>query len=68
MPWNMPLESAETPGEASVTTELTDEDRLSSGILLKRSRSTSVWPTGSASTMSPLVVVTSTVVLVRGDL
>ena len=64
MPWNMPFESAETPGEASVTSELTEEERLSSGIFENRSRSTSVWPTGSASIMSPLVVVTSTVVLV----
>ena len=36
----------------------------SSGILAKRSRSTSVWPTGSVSIRSPLVAVTSTVVLV----
>ena len=63
MPWKRPLESAETPGEARVTSELMDEEMLSSGILAKRSRSTSVWPTGSASTRSPLVVVTSTTVL-----
>src|ERR1017187_10792277 len=44
MPWNRPLESAETPGEASVTRELT-EDEPASGILEKRSRSMSVWST-----------------------
>ena len=62
-PWKRPLESAETPGEARVTSELMDEETLSSGILAKRSRSTSVCPTGSASTRSPLVVVTLTTVL-----
>ena len=30
-PWKRPLESAATPGEASVTRELREEDALSSG-------------------------------------
>jgi hypothetical protein len=62
MLWNIPFESAEMPGEAKVTSALTDEvpDR---GIFWNRSRSMSVWSTGSVSTRSPLEAVTSTVVL-----
>ncbi len=51
-PWNRPLESAETPGDASVTSELSDEDWLSSGSLSNNCRSTSVWVVGSVSTRS----------------
>src|ERR1700732_756612 len=32
-PWNRPLESAAIPGEESVTSELTEDDALSRGIL-----------------------------------
>jgi hypothetical protein len=46
------LESAETPGDASVTSELSVEDWLSSGILSKSCRSTSVCVVGSVSTKS----------------
>jgi hypothetical protein len=63
MPWNMPLESAEMPGEARVTSALTEAEPLARGILEKRSRSTSVWPTGSVSTRLLLSVVTSIRVL-----
>ncbi len=42
MPWNRPFESAATPGEASVTSELNDDDWLSSGIFAKASRSIAV--------------------------
>src|SRR5580704_9027630 len=51
-PWKRPLESADTPGDASVTSELNEEDWLSSGTLLNKSRSTSVCPVGSFSTKS----------------
>jgi hypothetical protein len=43
MPWNRPLESAATPGEERVTSELSEEDWLSSGTLAKASRSMEVW-------------------------
>ena len=42
-----------TPGDASVTNELRDEDALSSGSLLNRSRSTSVCIMESPSSRSP---------------
>src|ERR1700685_1773820 len=42
-PWKRPLESDETPGVVAVTRELSEEDWLSRGTLMKRSRSTSVW-------------------------
>src|ERR1700724_942819 len=45
-PWNRPLESATTPGDTSVTSELTDDDWLSSGSLSVRLVSTSVMKTG----------------------
>ena len=41
-PWNRPFESAAIPGEDNVTSELTDDDRLSRGILSNNPRSTSV--------------------------
>ena len=49
----MPLESEDTPGVVAVTSELSDDDWLSSGTLVNRSRSTSVWKVGSFSTRSP---------------
>jgi hypothetical protein len=42
-PWKSPLESAATPGELSVTSELTEDDSLSSGSLSIALRSRSVW-------------------------
>src|SRR3974390_2006099 len=42
IPWNFPFESAATPGVVSVTSELNDDDGVSSGTFLKRFRSTSV--------------------------
>jgi hypothetical protein len=42
-----------TPGVVAVTSELSEEDSLSSGTLIKSSRSTSVWKVGSFSTRSP---------------
>ena len=48
-PWKRPLESAATPGVVSVTSELSVDDALSSGTLLNRSRSTSMWKVGSSS-------------------
>src|ERR1700689_3029845 len=41
-PWNRPLESAEMPGDDSVTRELTDDDALSRGSLWNDPRSMSV--------------------------
>src|SRR5580698_1459410 len=41
-PWNKPLESAATPGVDSVTSELTDDEALSSGMRSNSLRSTSV--------------------------
>src|SRR6266700_121527 len=41
-PWKRPFESAATPGEASVTSELKEEDVLSRGNLSNSPRSTSV--------------------------
>src|ERR1035441_6924455 len=58
-PWKRPLESAATPGEASVTRELREEDALSKGSFWNRSRSMSVWPTGSPSMRSPPVGIES---------
>ena len=52
-PWKRPLESAATPGVVSVTSELSVEDWLSSGTLMNRSRSTSIWKVGSSSIRSP---------------
>src|SRR5207244_10418265 len=40
-PWKRPLESAAIPGVASVTSELTEEDWLSSGSLSNKFLSTS---------------------------
>ncbi len=60
-PWKRPFESAATPGEDRVTSELSEEDWLSSGSLLNASRSRSVWNVESFSSRSPLVF-TSTVV------
>ena len=40
------------PGDVSVTSELTDEDWLSSGSSVNSSRSTSVWNVGSFSNRS----------------
>jgi len=58
------LESATTPEEASVTSELTEEDWLSRGSLSKSPRSTSVWADGSVSSRSaPLSTVTVVVEL-----
>ena len=61
IPWNKPLESAATPGLASVTSELTEDDALSSGILSNRPRSTSVWNVESSSIRSAAPPCTSTV-------
>ena len=52
-PWNRPFESAATPGLVSVTSELREEDWLSSGTVMNMSRSTSVWKVGSFSMRSP---------------
>jgi hypothetical protein len=41
-PWNSPFESAVIPGVESVTSELTDEDWLSSGSLSNRFLPTSL--------------------------
>ena len=61
-PWNSPLESAAMPGVASVTSELTDDDALSSGNLSNNPRSTSVCDTDVFSIRFSLVLCTSTVV------
>src|SRR5580658_2973149 len=63
-PWKRPFESAETPGEAKVTSELSDEDGLSRGTLSNKARSTSVCVVGSFSTKSPPFASTVTVVAV----
>src|SRR5258708_27867030 len=52
IPWNRPLESAEIPGVASVTSELTEDEALSRGSLSNRFLSTSVWNVESFSTRS----------------
>ena len=52
------MESAETPGDESVTSELTEEDELSSGSFSIRLRSRSVWSEESFSTRSSAVTVT----------
>src|SRR6185437_9964230 len=51
-PWNKPFESAATPGDASVTSELTDEDGLSKGSLSNNVRSMSVCAVESVSSRS----------------
>ena len=58
-----PLESAAIPGDDSVTSELTDDDRLSSGILSNKPRSTSVWKVEVFSSRSPPAASTVTVSL-----
>ena len=57
-PWNSPLESAATPGEERVTSELTEEEELSSGSFSIMFRSRSVCREESFSTRSPPVTVT----------
>src|ERR1700752_468007 len=52
-PWKRPFESADIPGVARVTNELTDEDWLSKGNLSNKFLSTSVWNVGSFSIKSP---------------
>ncbi len=47
-----PLESAATPGEDRVISELNSEEELSSGSLENSCRSTSVWNVGSFSSKS----------------
>ena len=51
-PWKRPFESAATPGDARVTSELRVDEALSSGILSNRPRSTSVCAVGSFSSRS----------------
>src|ERR1700758_4940404 len=51
-PWKSPFESAETPGDANVTSELRDDDALSNGNLSNKPRSTSVCAVGSFSIRS----------------
>jgi len=59
MPWNIPFESAVTPGDARVTSELTEEDALSSGSLSIKPRSIFVCMVESFSTRSSTPVTTT---------
>src|SRR5882757_11032706 len=61
-PWKRPFESAATPGEERVTSELSEEEALSSGSLSMVERSMSVWKVESVSTRSEPLSTTSTVV------
>src|SRR3984885_14906408 len=58
-PWKRPLESAATPGEERVTSELSADDWLSSGSLSKEPRSMSVWKLESDSSRSVAVTLTT---------
>src|SRR5208282_5009275 len=61
-PWKRPLESAAIPGVESVTSELRDDEELSSGSLSNRFRSISEWKVGSfSSRSSPASLCTVTV-------
>src|SRR5580704_2732812 len=58
MPWKSPLESDDTPGDASVTRELTSDEGDSRGSLSKRPRSISVCAVESCSIRSTAFSVT----------
>src|SRR5580692_10161078 len=58
-PWKRPFESAATPGDESVTSELSDDDWLSRGSLLNELRSRSVWKVESFSNRSLAVTLTT---------
>ena len=59
MPWNRPFESAATPGDARVTSELRPEDWLSSGSFSNAARSMSEWKVGSLSVVGAAVTSTT---------